>query len=388
MNAVIPDAALPVNGAHEGRMVGRIPVRNLWLLMLYASDLVRLSGEAWIKFDADPEQLPNLVAKLLCIVVERRLRRNLSSGYAQKNETLRRVRGRIDLLQTARHRLLERGHVACRFEQLTLDTPRNRFARFALERVARLVLSPEWRHTCLRLAADLALLGVGSARPTPAQLSADRFGRSDADDRLMVALSHLACDLALPTEETGAARLFRPSREIAWVRRLYEKAVAGFYAVVLPARGWTVQPGKQLLWPLGVSTAGIPDIFPGMRTDIVLDRAADGRRIVIDTKFNALLTNGWHREETLRSAYVYQIYAYLRSQEGEPGANTAEGLLLHPSVDGDIVDEAVQLQGHLIRFSTVDLSLPASKIRERLLAAVENGIEGHLRGLRKIRPSK
>jgi 5-methylcytosine-specific restriction enzyme subunit McrC len=224
----------------------------------------------------------------------------------------------------------------------------------------------------------LALLGVGSARPTLVQLSADRFGRSDADDRLMVALSQLACDLALPTEEAGAARLFTPNREIAWVRRLYEKAIAGFYAVVLPARGWTVQSGKQLLWPVGACTAGIPDILPGMRTDIVLDRAAEGRRIVIDTKFNALLTNGWYREETLRSGYVYQIYAYLRSQEGEPVANTAEGLLLHPSVGGEIVDEAARIQGHVIRFSTVDLSVPAGKIRKRLLAVVEDAIESHL----------
>jgi 5-methylcytosine-specific restriction enzyme subunit McrC len=380
MDASIQDGLLE-NQAQGARLVGRIPVRNLWLLMLYASDLVRLSSEAWIKLEEDPEQLPDLVAKLLCRAVEQRLRRNLSSGYAQKDEILRRVRGRIDLLRTARHRLLERGQVACRFEQLTLDTPRNRFVRFALERVAPLVSSPQWRHTCLRLAADLSLQGVGPGRPTRVQLSADRFGRRDADDRLMVALAQLACDLALPTEEAGAARMFSPSREIAWVRRLYEKAVAGFYAVVLPARGWTVQAGQQLQWQRRAWTAGIPDILPGMWTDIVLDRAEEQRRIVIDTKFNAVLTNGWYREETLRSGYVYQIYAYLRSQEGDQVANSAEGLLLHPSVSGEIVDEAVQIQGHLIRFSTVDLSLPAGKIRERLLAVVEDGIESHLGAL-------
>jgi 5-methylcytosine-specific restriction enzyme subunit McrC len=233
----------------------------------------------------------------------------------------------------------------------------------------------------LRLAADLALLGVGSMRPTPAQLSADRFGRQDADDRLMVALSQLACDLALLTEDAGAAWLFTPGREIAWVRRLYEKAIAGFYAVVLPIKGWMVRPGQQLRWPDGARTAGIANILPGMRTDIILDRVAEGRRIVIDTKFNALLTSGWYREETLRSGYIYQIYAYLRSQEGEPVADSAEGLLLHPSVGGEIVDEAAQIQGHRIRFSTVDLALPAGKIRERLLAVVDDGIEDHLGGL-------
>ena len=105
-----------------------------------------------------------------------------------------------------------------------------------------------------------------------------------------------------------------------------------------------------------------------MRTDIVLDQSEARRRIVIDTKFNAVVTRGWYREDTVRSGYVYQIYAYLRSQEGrgDPLAEEASGLLLHPSV-GDMVDETVVIQNHEIRFATVDLGATATEIRERLL---------------------
>jgi 5-methylcytosine-specific restriction enzyme subunit McrC len=90
---------------------------------------------------------------------------------------------------------------------------------------------------------------------------------------------------------------------------------------------------------------------------VVLDHVSSGRRIVIDTKFNSILTSGWYREETLRSGYIYQIYAYLRSQVGcgDLLADHAQGLLLHPSVGGT-VDEAVVIQGHTIRFATVDLA--------------------------------
>ena len=48
-----------------------------------------------------------------------------------------------------------------------------------------------------------------------------------------------------------------------------------------------------------------------------------------------------------RNGYKYQIYAYLRSRVG-PGdapADSANGLLLHPSI-GDMVDETVRIQGH------------------------------------------
>ena len=125
-------------------------------------------------------------------------------------------------------------------------------------------------------------------------------------------------------------------------------------------------------WLIESKSPGIDKILPSMRTDIILNHAGDGRRIVIDTKFNSVVTRGWYREETLRSGYVYQIYAYLRSQEGngDPLAENASGLLLHPSL-GDMVNEAVVIQDHEIRFATVDLGATAKKIREQLLQVVE-----------------
>ena len=90
--------------------IGRIPVRNLWLLMLYASDLFRqLDASGDRSFEDNPDDLPDLVAEILTHEVERRLRRNLSYGYQYRHEVLGRVRGRIDLLQTEAHQLLQRG---------------------------------------------------------------------------------------------------------------------------------------------------------------------------------------------------------------------------------------------------------------------------------------
>ena len=116
-----------------------------------------------------------------------------------------------------------------------------------------------------------------------------------------------------------------------------------------------------------------------MQTDIVLDDVVAVRRIVIDTKFTGIVTAGWRREATLRSGYIYQIYAYLRSQTGRGDrlADSAEGLLLHPAI-GVAVDEAIRLQGHLIRFATVDLAADTEAIRRQLISfckRLENKIE-------------
>lgn len=356
--------------------IGRIPVRNLWLLMLYASELFRTRGIGTIGLEDSPDELPDLVAEILAHAVEVRQRRRLSLGYRSRDAVINRVRGRIDVLNTERHQLLDRGLVACRFDELTIDTPRNRFVRAALETISKIVKRKDVSHRCRSLASGMKAMGVSGVAPTRVQMSTDRFGRNDAADRFMVAAAKLAFDLALPTEAAGINVLTLPDREVTWVRRLFEKAVGGFYDVTLQPQGWRVRCGGTLGWKIEHKTSGIDNILPTMRTDVVLDHAPSGRRIVIDTKFTSIVTSGWYREETLRSGYVYQIYAYLRSQagRGDALADCASGLLLHPSIV-DAFDETVVIQGHGIRFATVDLTASPGEIRSQLLRLCEPAIQ-------------
>ena len=135
----------------------------------------------------------------------------------------------------------------------------------------------------------------------------------------------------------------------------------------IPEAGWQVYKGRRLSWQVEGSTVGIPEILPGMITDIILEDRKRGRRIVIDTKFTGIFGSSAYRDKMLKSGYVYQIYAYLRSQEhpDDPLSANAEGLMLHPTVDCD-VDEIVRIQGHDIRFATVDLARPTAEVLAKL----------------------
>jgi 5-methylcytosine-specific restriction enzyme subunit McrC len=351
-----------------------IPVRNIWWLMLYASDLGKSTDPAQLAAEDLPEDIPDLVAEILARSVEQRQRRQLSTAFRQREAVLSRVRGRIDHLTTSRRQLLSKGQVACRFEELTVDSPRNRFVRAALEAVARLVSQPTLAHRCRGLAHALRLQGVVGEAPNRQQISNERFGRHDQIDQQMLAAARLAMDLALPTEESGHHALLDPQRCVHWLRRLYEKAIGGFYRLHLNQAQWIVSTGKTLSWPLQEATSGIAQVFPSMRTDIVIDRRDRPQRLVIDTKFTGVFSRGWYREHSLRAGYVYQLYAYLRSQEGledpaAPWADTASGLLLHPAIEAD-VDESVEIQGHRLRFATVDLTASHADLRTRLLELV------------------
>ena len=350
----------------DERQIGRIPVRNLWVLMLYASDLTRVRGAFNAVVDDDINDIPDLVARLLAHAVDRRLRRNLTRGYYHREKALTRVRGRIDILATEARQLLSRGEVFCRYADLTIDTPRNRLVRAALESIARFVRSDELARRCRALAATLARADVGGMRPSRAELAADQIGRNDVDDRFMIALARLAFDLALPTETAGTTALVAPDREEAWVRRLFEKAVLGFSRVEFEPLGWLVRGSIPLEWPVSFPSVGLANILPRMVIDIVLDPPGVSGRLVVDTKFTSILAIGRFGNAGLKSGYLYQMYAYLRSQEGhDPRWNEAAGLFLHPAL-GQQLHEHVTIQNHSITFSTIDLSDTAMAIRNEL----------------------
>lgn len=357
---------MPAERSPGGRLVGRIPVRNLWLLMLYASELTRFKDKFNTLVDADSDDLPDLVARLLAKAVEHRLKRNLTRGYRNREMVLTRVRGRIDVLTTEAHLLLSRGEVFCRFHDLTIDTPRNRLVRAALDLMARLVQSEELVHRCRSLASSLARSGVGGLRPSRSDLALDQIGRNDAADRFMVALAQLAFELALPTEESGPTALVSPDREETWVRRLFEKAVLGFARVELEPLGWCVRGGVPFHWQVSSASGEIPAILPRMVTDILLDPPNGGRRVIVDTKFSSILGSRRFGGASLKSDYLYQMYAYLRSQEGLGlRSNETAGLFLHPAIAATLYEHAV-IQGHSITFATVNLGGSAAAIRRDL----------------------
>ena len=366
--------------------IGQIPVRNIWLLLLYASRLYReLPASRRVDLKDAPDHIPHLVAEILTNAVERRLRRNLSHGYQRREANLNRVRGRIDLFRTERRQLLQRGRIACIFDELTVDTPPNLYVRAALTHIAGVVSKladhPDLERRCRNLAFRLERAGVvGYLDPRHAGTDAalGNVGWVDAHERQMLAAAKLALNLSIPTEQTGLALLPIVNRSETEGWKLYEDAVAGFYDVALSHRGWKVKRGGHIQWPASDPTPGLTSIMPEMITDIVLERrehnvSAAGQRIVIDTKFTSIVGRSRFGKQSLKSGNMYQLYAYLRSQErvGDSMSHHSTGVLLYPSVGIDY-DESAIIQGHRVSFATVDLAADSRTIRSQLLSIVDS----------------
>ncbi|OBA80111.1 hypothetical protein A9W99_18620 [Mycobacterium sp. 1164966.3] len=344
-----------------------IPVRSMWFLLIYASELLaemRAPERNKILAGERDEDLLDAIAEVLVVEVEQRLRRQLTLHYRTRHADLHRVRGRIDHLRSVTRRLSDQGRIACRFEELSVDSPRNRFIAHTLIYAAQAIKRAELAQRCRAAAFRMHRLGVGAVEPSRSELSRDRLAHHDAGDRRMLDAAHLLRDMAIPYHEQGLADLPALLNEPGKHRKLFEAAVRGFFWHTLSAQGWTIG-SRKLHWKSEMGPT--PTFLPVMKTDVTLDNPAMKRRIVIETKFTDALVDR-DGKTTVASGYLYQLYAYLASQSGNGNAvaDAAEGVLLFVKTSGRQEFTAeTKIQGHTLRFMSVDLSAKPADIRNR-----------------------
>jgi 5-methylcytosine-specific restriction enzyme subunit McrC len=357
-----------------GEGATHIPVRSLWFLLIYASDLLAQlrtkEREAILAGERD-DDLIDAIAEVLVVEVERRLCRQLTLRYRSRRADLTRVRGRIDHLRTATRRLSDQGRIACRFDELSVDSPQHRFIAHTLLSAAPHVIRPELAQRCRAAAFRMHRLGVGATPPSRAELSMDRLGHHDVDDRRMRDAAVLLRDLAIPAHEAGPFDLPELSGDARAHRKLFEAAVRGFFRYTLSSLGWEVQ-ARILRWTPPQQSE--PPFVPVMKTDVTLDHPASKRRVVIEAKFTDALVDR-EGKTILAPDYLYQLYAYLASQSGRGDGtlDAAEGVLLFvKTAEREVFDGEVTIQGHRIRFLSVDLTGSPADIRARWMQCIQN----------------
>jgi 5-methylcytosine-specific restriction enzyme subunit McrC len=351
----------------------RIPVRNAWRMLLYAWDLAAWHG----RFQGAAESSTSLLGLLASVLDDAtsQLLRRLARAHTPRVASIDGVRGQIDFGASLRRMDFQAGRATCRFSELVLDTLRNRILRSTLHALSQ---DPRVRHADARSGAHLrarlarlsgAMEGVALVRLSASDFSRLQLGRNDHEYALPLTICELIHRLQLPTESAGDHALVALCRDDVKFERLFEAFVRNFCRIHLP--DCTV--GSEVLsWHDELAC----DIAPAMRTDITItENAPPYRRLVIDTKFSTTsLATTQFGGERIKSGNLYQLYAYLRTQEqrGE-SFRTASGMLLYPKTSRD-VDAAMHVQGHHIRVATFDLGAEWGEVEGRLLALVSDGL--------------
>ena len=345
--------------------LNKIPIRNIWLLLLYASDSYKeLDEHQRINFEENPEKIVELTAEIYCKAVHKGLRYSLSNSYQPEKQVLTRVRGKIDYLTTTRKLLLEKGKIHCRYDGLTNNTPKNQYIHGAAHVLLRQLNNDKLIKQCKQITNRFKELKIGKSNYYNPVI--DQFNRSNPHDNLLVSVAKLVHSLSIPTELFGKETLNTLEKTDQWLRALFEKAVIGFYRVNLDPNEWQIESNKKFKWQCTQSTDNIGHFMPEMITDLIIENNKTHSRLIVDTKCTSIFKQSSH---SFITDHLYQLYAYVRSQEkiDDPLSFSASGMLLYPTVD-ESINEHTLIQGHQLNFSTIDLRQENMKIKDCLLS--------------------
>lgn len=333
-----------------------IPIRNIYWMLSYAWHELRQDNYRSLSSEAF-EDVRDLLAAILSRGIDQRVKQGVTRGYVVRRESLSSLRGSLDMAETARNRCSRRLLLGCEYEELGEDCPENRIIKAVMRLLIR---EPSVRAETKRaLRVQLAFFErVSDIRPEEARRAVVRLPRSGGG-RILVNLCGLILKDLLMTTEDGACRLAEFSESD--MARLYERFILEYYIrhhpELHPASAslrWNVDPGADT------------SLLPGMQTDVMLKKG--GRTLIIDAKYYArtLIENRFGRP-SLRSAHLYQIYAYVKNADVENDGSVS-GLLLYARsrADGAVEMPLVKFGGNLIGARTLDLSRPFEEIASRL----------------------
>jgi 5-methylcytosine-specific restriction enzyme subunit McrC len=348
-----------------------IPIRNLWHMLLYAWNESSVHRQISMGDVESAPSLDALLATILTKFIQQRMRVGLGRGYVPVSRRLRALRGRIDFAGSLKEQTFPQGEAICDFQQYSINEPRNKIIRSTLARLIQVgefgpdkTQAEELRHRLRWLVRNLN--GVEIIDLDLESIRRQAGAQNDNDYRLMLSICELIWTRHMPLEHEGAHPLPRIDQDTLIFYRVYERFVANFYRMRL--KDWNVHAQKRLEWHAREANEHLPSMVP----DLVLEHTKTGQVIILDTKFTAgsLVDNQWGKP-VYDSSHLYQLYAYLRSQEqASAGYRSAQGILLYPVVQGRL-SEKVELQEHIIRIESVDLSAAWQQVEKQLLDLIE-----------------
>jgi 5-methylcytosine-specific restriction enzyme subunit McrC len=347
-----------------------IPIRNLWHMLLYAWNEAPLKHEWALEEVEHAPTLDALLASALIRLVQQRLRIGLGREYVEEKRSLSGPRGRIDFAESLKQRSLERSQIVCEIQGYSANSLKNQIVRSTIARLVKVgQFGPETnaakglQQKLRRVLRDLD--GIDFIELTPELIRRQSLARNDHDYRLMLAICDLIVQRTLPNGPGADAIVPVLDREELVLYNVYERFVANFYRLHL--KGWEVSAQKRLDWHARNTNERLPLMIP----DLVLQETSSNRMLVIDTKFTAhsLVENQWGKP-VYDSSHLYQLYAYLKSQEHVSEAHRdAVGVLLYPAVQARL-SERIELHDYLIRIESVDLAAPWQEVESQLLEVV------------------
>ena len=349
---------------------GRRTRTNLVRMLARTLDL-KMSPGALTALKAQSHDLLEIVIRMFVERLFAAAREGLPRRYVGQEADLATLRGRLDVRRQFTTLAVSPDRLACRYDELSVDTPLNQVMKATVARLTTLARSADNQ----RRLAELAFMLADVSSVPERALAWDRIvlDRSNKRWHDLLALARLLLASHFQTTSSGAAPGFALLFEM---NTLFEEFVGRTMRRALTPRGYTVSLQGPRRFALHDEAAGRGRFQT--KPDIVVHR--HGRPVlIVDTKWKRLKGQIDCPKRGVAQGDVYQMMAYAHVYDCE------RLMLLYPHHDG-LGSPAPALLDHRIpstsrRLSVATLSLAdLGAIEDSIVALVEAcDIEGQLR---------
>ncbi len=342
----------------------RIPIHNIYYLLSYAWNTLEMDRLARIN-SMTCDTLLDLLATVLVNGMSHVLRGGLDRGYVPQREYSTTLRGKIDFAKTMKQTCFRKPGAFCRYDELHYNVLHNRIVKTTIENL----------RSCEELSRETQRQLHGIARQIrqiePLSLTKRHFGLvqlhgNTACYGLLLNICELIYDNFFLTQQDGSWTFKEFVRDPTKMAVLFENFVRNFYrreqSVFRVSRDIIYWDARRL----GRTPEGF---LPQMETDITLTSPSLRRKIILDAKYYQETLQARYDRDTIISANLYQLHAYLSNLPPDEQYPPCEGLLLYPTVQQD-VNLVYDLKGHNVSISTINLNQPWQQIHQDLLRII------------------
>jgi 5-methylcytosine-specific restriction enzyme subunit McrC len=327
----------------------------------FTSSIRVMTGE-----ESGPDAAP-FFAKILLRGCRQVFRRGVDRGYQTFDGELALLRGRINVAKTLRHSSLRMARVWCEYDELRHDGLQNQLIKATLRRLRdHPQVSSTLKTEISNVVRTFETLGVKDIAIRRQHFRRVQLHRNNAFYGFLLHICELAYQGLFP-EQVGSAGLFASLLEDeSRLSRVFERFIRNFFR---QEQDELDVSSERIEWDILDAAGQSLELLPSMQTDVTLRSSA--RTVVIDAKYYAQTLHSHRDRVRLRSAHLYQLFAYLKNLErrSQPDSR-AEGILLYPTVQEEVRFSAV-IQGHKISARTIDLTKPWREIHCGLLSMLD-----------------
>ena len=334
-------------------------IKNVYYMLSYAFHI--LKQNEYEKIAAEQfDNVNDLFAEIIAKGTSRQLKQGLYREYIPHNDELSVIRGRIDINGTAIRKAQNSSRILCSFDDYSEDNIYNRILKTTIHYLACADdVNRERRQTLRKL---LVFFGnVSLVRPDGIIWSRLTYQRNNRNYELLMNMCRFVLNSLIQTTEKGEYKLAAFSDE--HMEKLFEHFVLEYYRHHYPQ----LCPNAQKIdWDLTETPEDKMKLFlPEMRTDITLKHG--GKTLIIDAKYYGSSMAKNFDKSTLRSAHLYQIFAYVKNMDRQNTGNVS-GLLLYAKTEDEVFPEVKPfvIGGNSIGAKTLDLNKDFVQIAERL----------------------